>query len=82
MAQGSTGQGGVDLRFLQQREPTVPQSVRLWSAAMTGFMPAVTAAICMAGMWKLMNKAPRQQCTRCEMYMNRHAKSCPFYQED
>lgn len=49
---------------------------------MVNYMPAVTAAICMAGMWKLMNKAPRQQCTRCEMYMGRHEKSCPFYEED
>lgn len=45
-------------------------------------MPAVTAAVAMAGMWKLMNKAPRQSCARCEMYMNQHAKSCPFYRED
>jgi hypothetical protein len=56
--------------------------LRAAEGLMVNYMPAVTAAICMAGMWKLMNKAPRQQCTRCEMYMGRHEKSCPFYEED
>lgn len=69
------------VRAAQRPSPLAVPRLRSEDGLMD-FMPAVTAAVCMAGMWKLMNKRPRMQCSRCRMYMNKHEKSCPFYRED
>lgn len=42
----------------------------------------VTATVCLAAMVMLTKRRPRMSCTRCRMYLNKHQKSCPFYERD